>query len=321
MMVIRDLLNHLKRPLKVAFAVGFAAAICTLFIPNQYTSEARILPSQAMGGELGKLASAAATFGIAVPGTSDADDAYPDILNSRWMADHLLQRSYTFHERAWRFGKEHQKTQTLLDYLEAKNLDRAVKSMKDRFSAKQDLKTKLLTISVTTPSPDLSQQVCRQAVALLNDFVVNQTRTRGGNKAAFARQRLEEAKKEKAEAEQSFRTFLLSNRNYQSSPDPDTRLRGMKLESEFQLRTQIITNLSLSLEQALMDEKNDMPILNIVDAGNLPIEKSKPRRSMIVLGLFFLAGLATAGWEQRRFLIAWLFQSNPKGNGTCGSQS
>jgi uncharacterized protein involved in exopolysaccharide biosynthesis len=61
------------------------------------------------------------------------------------------------------------------------------------------------------------------------------------------------------------------------------RLKGTRLEAELRLRTQVVTTLAIAREQALMEEKNDMPILNVLDVGNLPLEKSGPARSQTVV--------------------------------------
>ena len=55
-----DLKASLKKPLQWALAAGLLTAGVTLFLPNYYRSEARLLPVEAkgIGGNLGGLASA-----------------------------------------------------------------------------------------------------------------------------------------------------------------------------------------------------------------------------------------------------------------------
>jgi len=308
-MTPKEIFQSIKRPLTLGLALGIATALITLFIANRYTSVAHVLPSQTSSGGLGQLA---ANFGIALPSQAAADDAYPDILNSRWMAEQLLKRTYTFSIRPWRFGREEKKTQTLMAYLEARDLDQGLMEFRDLFSASQDFKSKLLTLRATTLSPELSQQVCQGALDLLNDFVVNQSRTRGSNKAAFARQRLEDARQAKNKAEAEFRAFLSVNRNYQSCADPEIRFRGLRLEQELQLRNQLTSSLAMSLEQALMDEKNDQPVLNVVDQANLPIQKSGPPRSRICLLTFLVTTLGAWAWPHRRRIWSFLTPKGPR---------
>lgn len=305
---VLDLKANLKKSLQWALAAGFLTAVITLFMPNYYRSEARLLPveSKGLGGSLGGLATAAAAFGVAVPGGEGNDANFVDVLNSRWLREQLLQTEFQYHARSWRFGAEHLEKGTLYAYVDEKNMDRAVKKLGEVLSASRDLKTKVITLSAETRSPELSQQVVQRAGKLLEIFLQEKGRTRGGAKAIFAEARLADARREMDQAEDAFRRFLEGNRNYQSSADPAVRLKGTRLESELRLRQQLVTTLAMNREQALLEEKNDIPILNVLDQGNLPIDKSRPGRSSMVLGVIFLVTSSFMAWSYRERLKALL---------------
>ena len=275
-------------------------------MPNYYRSEARLLPveSKGLSGNLGGLATAAAAFGVSVPGGEGNDANFVDVLNSRWMREQLLQNEFQYHARSWLFGAEQVRKGTLYEYVDEKNMDRAVKELGKVLSASRDLKSRVITLSAETKSPDLSQQVVQRAGKLLEAFLQEKGRTRGGAKAIFAEARLADARLEMDQAEDAFRRFLEGNRNYQGSGDPAVRLKGTRLENELRLRQQLVTTLALNREQALLEEKNDLPILNMMDPGNLPIDKSKPARSVIVLAVMFLVGGGGWTWLNREWLRA-----------------
>ena len=302
-----DLLASLKRPLQWAIAVGLLTALYTLTMPNLYKSEARLLPVDSKGSSgLGGLASAAAAFGVSVPGGDSSDANFVDVLNSRWLREQLLNTEFQYHARSWRFGAEQAEKKTLYGYLEAKNMDRAIQGIGSILSASRDLKSKVISITAETTSPELSQHIVQQAAKLLETFNREKGRTRGGAKAAFAEARLAEGRREMDEAENAFRHFLEANRNYQTSSDPAVRLRGTRLETELRLRQQLVTSIAMNREQALLEEKNDIPILNMLDSGNLPIEKSKPARSVMVLLTMMLVGAGSWIWLNREWVKAKL---------------
>jgi len=305
---VLDLKASLKKPLQWAFAAGVLTAVITLFLPNYYRSEARLLPveSKGLGGGLGGLATAAAAFGVSVPGGEGNDANFVDVLNSRWLKEQLLQTEFQYHARSWRFGAERLEKGTLYDYVDEKNMDRAVKKVGEVLSAARDLKSKVITLSAETKSPELSQQVVQRAGKLLETFLQEKGHTRGGAKALFAEARLAEARGEMDQAEEAFRRFLEGNRNYQTSGDPAVRLRGTRLENELRLRQQLVTTLAMNREQALLEEKNDIPILNMLDPGNLPIEKSKPARSIVVLLATLLVAAGGWTWLNREWVRARL---------------
>ena len=315
-----DLKASLRKPLQWAVAAGLLTALVTLFLPNYYRSEARLLPveTKGLGGNLGGLASAAAAFGVSVPGGDSSDANFVDVLNSRWLKEQLLQTEFHYPARSWRFGAEHVQKGTLYEYVDEKNVDRALKELGKILSASRDLKSKVIAISAETKSPELSQLIVQRAGKLLEVFLQDKGRTRGGAKATFAEARLAEARREMDEAEDVLRHFLEGNRNYLTSGDPAVRLKGSRLETELRLRQQLVTTLAMNREQSLLEEKNDIPILNVLDPGNLPIEKSRPARSMVVLLTMMLAGGGGWLWLNRDWVRARLLadddeiQPNPK---------
>jgi len=297
-----DLKASLKKPIQWAFSAGLLTAVISLFMPNYYKSEARLLPVDPNASGMGGLAAAAAAFGVNVGGAGGSDANFVDILKSRWLKENLLNTEFRFQARSWRFGAKRPHQGTLYTYLEAKNMDRAVRQLDDILAATKDIKSNVITLAAETLSPELSQQVARRATELLNQFVVENSRTRGTEKATFAEARLTDARREMGQAEAAFQAFLESNRNYQMSGDPAVRLRGARLEAELNLRRQLVTTLAMNREQSLLDAKNDVPILNVLDEGNLPIEKSKPVRSRLVLLAAFLVGVATWAWQNRQWI-------------------
>ena len=275
-----------------------------------------MLPVEARAsGGLGNLATAAAAFGVNLPTGEGGDSNYVEILQSRNLREGLLGAEFIFSERGGLLSHPVNHKQTLYSYLKAKNLDRGLESLTSVVSANRDLKTKILTITAETRSPELSRQLAEKSVKLLEAYLVNRGQTRGSYKAAFASLRLEDARKECSTAEDALRRFLEGNRNYAVSQDPSVRLLGSRLEMELRLRQQLITTLAMNREQALMEEKNDVPILNILDSANLPIEKSRPRRSLMVLAFAFVAFLGVVGWDQRKWLQA-KFLEEPLSGGT-----
>ncbi len=296
--------------MQIGFIVAAVTAITTLALPNYYRSEARILPADAKStGNLGQLAAAAAAFGVGVPGAGDSGDAnFPDILVSRWTKERLLNTGFKFRQKSWFFGHETEHQQTLYAYLDAKNMDRALKDLDKILFVGKDLKTKIVTFGAETRSPELSQQITEKMGKDLEAFVMDKGHSKGGAKARFASDRLEDARAELAKAEEAFRRFIEVNRSYMISADPSVRLRGVSLEAEFKLRQQLVTTLSVNLEQALMEEKNDIPIVNMLDPANLPIEKSRPRRTVFVLMAFFGAAAVAWVWRNRGKLQTMVFE-------------
>lgn len=281
-----------------------ATALGSLFVKNHYTSEAKLLlMDQRAGGSLGAFAATAASLG-GLSGQEGSDAAYVDILNSRTIREAALASEYTYHERPWMFGAAKARHTTLQGYLKERTMDRALLALKRCVFISRDPKTRTILLAVETTSPDLSQQVAQRMLALMDEFLVTKSRTRGGLKAAYAERRLAEARMAMDLAEAALRTFSEANRNFLLSPEPAVRMKGIRLENEFKLRTQLVTTLALNQEQALLEEKNDLPVLNILEPGNLPQEKSWPSRGAWTALVFFLGGGLAAAIQSREWLLS-----------------
>jgi uncharacterized protein involved in exopolysaccharide biosynthesis len=301
----------MRQSLQFGIAGAVLTSLVLLFTPNYYRSVERILPveTKSIGNlsSLGNLSAAAAAIGVNLPGSDGSDANFVDILQSRWMADRLLQEQYSF---SWRrfpfFGRAETRTETLAEFLHCKNEDRAVEKLKKYFSASRDLKSKIIMVTADAPSPELSQLIVLNAGKLLEEFVKGKGRTKGGAKALFAEARLKEARGEMDQAVENFRAFLEVNRTYRTSMDPTIQLRGQSLESELRLRQQLVVNLAVTREQALLEEKDDIPIVNILDRGNLPLEKQWPPRALLIFGVFVSLFGGLLVWFNRHQLLEFV---------------
>lgn len=293
--------KSLARPFKWALAASVVCAALVIFLPNHFKSTARVLPgSDRQLPGLGQVAALAPMLGISGLGSSD-DAIYTEVLGSWWLHRRLLETSFRFHERSWRFGAEAERTCTWRDYLRRKTLDESIQSSMEHMKVRKDVKTRVITIDVETLSPDLSQALVRRTLELLDEFLREKTRTKGGSKARFAEARLKEAEKELTAAEDAMKKwFQAGHANYLTSADPTVRLEGAHLEGMLAMRKQAVLTLAALKEQALLEEKTDIPVLSILDDGNLPERKSRPTRSLMVMAVFALA-----------FLGAWLKDNHP----------
>lgn len=301
-----SLTAFLGRTLVRALAAGILVAGISLFISSEYRSTASILPDS-QNEQASTLMAAAATLGVRAPrGADDPGLTFPEILNSHWLAERLVTTPFDFTYRTGLVGPWHHQHETLKSYLGFTQTDRAIQALPGILSVRRDIKSGTLTLSAETKSAELSQQVVRTALALLEEFLTERKNTHGKVKAEFVRARIKDAEGQAQAAENALREFLARNKNYRLSGDPGIQLTGARLEAGLVLRRQVVATLTLNLEQALQEEKDRIPTLSILDNGNLPEIKSRPSRALLVLFAMILAGAASLAWDGRRHLLARL---------------
>jgi len=295
------------RDASLVSVIVFLAAIC---IPNEYTSEARILPKSVGGSSLiNSLMNAASVLGVGA-GQGDDGASYVDIINSRLIAEAALKREFSYGDR-WFFFKSFQPRKgSLSEYLKEENLDKAVDLFQRRLlSVDRDLKSGLITVRVKTRSPELSRSIIKTVLEDAESFLQRLSMGQGRSRERYSASRLVEAQIAARQSELALTRFASTHRNYHTSGDPAVRLTGARLEMDLSTRQQIVVALSMAQGQAQLEATNDIPILNLLDGGNLPSNKSGPRRGLWAISGFLIGGFFSISMRNRERITAYLLSS------------
>lgn len=111
---------------------------------------------------------------------------------------------------------------------------------------------------------------------------------------------------------------------------PSSTVEYLRLRQDYEVNAKVLALLEPMYEQAKYDEMRDIPVLNVLDAARVPMEKARPKRSIILastlVGTFVLAYLVIAivsyvrsftrrfrQYEQERGTIAAVSESRPAG--------
>ncbi|MFZ1683003.1 MAG: Wzz/FepE/Etk N-terminal domain-containing protein [Candidatus Zixiibacteriota bacterium] len=289
-----------------AASVSLTLVIC-LLIPNKYTSTAALLPTTNNDqiSDLKELA--AGTLGDLGLGSlkqvSDQSSAlYPQILSSRTISEAILKRSYKYDDDGA------QKSITLSEYVEQPNIDLELTALSELVGIWQDRKTGMVYLSVTTTYPELSANIVHAYLDELNDYNVNKRQSKARANQQFMARRLDEIKHELAQAEDSLLAFKEQNRNFDNSADPELQLELQRRERLAMVKSEEFGFLTKQHELARIDAVKDIPVVNVLDSGSVPIMKSWPRRSIYLLGALLgslFGGIVLSLWldisGKRRF--------------------
>lgn len=166
-----------------------------------------------------------------------------------------------------------------------------IENMRGRISVNLDEETGLLTSRVNLHDSRAAAELNRYVIQLLKDYVTDY-------RLEKARQDLEFVQQQQAEAKERFETSQLAlaefrDRNVSlSTARAQTELE--RLQDEKDLAFNVYNSLSQQLEQAKLRVQEQTPVFKVVQAVNVPSDKSSPRRGLIMaVSLFigFCAGL------------------------------
>jgi uncharacterized protein involved in exopolysaccharide biosynthesis len=163
--------------------------------------------------------------------------------------------------------------------------ERAVAKLRKIVSARVTPKTGVISISATTPDPELAPQIVARLIGEVNRINILSRQSQAGGEREFTGRRVVEAAQELRAAENQLQDFLQQNRDYHSAPR--TAIEEDRLARTVAMRQSIYTSVSQAYEQARIDEARDTPGLRVVEPATVPIS-SNPRglAPTIILGVF-----------------------------------
>ncbi|RKY62859.1 MAG: hypothetical protein DRP95_00445 [Candidatus Latescibacterota bacterium] len=296
-----DLFDYIEVLVKRRWLIVFGTAVCvlttliySLTAEKRYKAEATILPAeerdylaQLLGGAGGQPA----------PGRS----FYIDILKSIPVTKAVLEKEYTYHVD----GEE--RKGTLMEYFRARTVHQGIRALQDIAKFSEARNTGIITISVTTTSPDLSAAVANEYVRQLQIYNTERRKTRAKEQMEFIEKRLKEVKRELAEAEQKLADFKKRNRNLitlSSGPEgkssisfssPELAMELSRLEREVTVKSDLFQTLTRQYELVRIEAKKETPVIEVLNYAEPPDRPTGKGKKFLLLLSFVTGGFVSVG--------------------------
>lgn len=315
---LADIWTFLRRNrlwILAGFLVGFTVgAIYAFRKPNQYSSQVTVMPEvQAKGaGGLGNLGSLAGLAGINLEGLSASSDAirpdlYPTVMQSVPFALHLLKQPVT--------ERDQQKAISLQAFIEkhssksilslvgswlspskeegtgprlsnpgvlalSKEQEEQVLYVQQVVSINYDKKTGIVTIGAILPDPVVAATVAQQALDYLTNYITGYRTEKAHKEVEFLNKQVDSARKRYQQAEISLSGFRDRNRNLFMNT---AKIEEQRIQAEFLLAQELYNSLTKQLELAKIKVQEQTPVFKILNPAQVPLRKSKPSRTIIML--------------------------------------
>ena len=295
-LVIAALVRH-RRPLAVwpTLLATLVVGVSLLF-PRTYTASSSFAPVQVDASTLSSLAGLASQFGVAMPQANAAQSPafYADLLKSRPILEALVDSQYRVRVDS---GMAKGDLVTFFDIHGSPlpmRRELTILAMRDHLLADFDPRTGVVEFSARTKWRDLSYEIARNALALVNDFNLRSRQQQAEAQRAFAESRLSATRGELAAAEDALGKFMQRNRSFAN--DPVLSVEHDRLSRDVQIKQQIYLSLAQSFEQSRLDAVRNTPTINIVAEPSIPIIPD--RRYLFLKGVaaFVFGFLVIAGF-------------------------
>jgi len=251
-----------------------------LVAPKHYEATAQIaIDAPTQFGALGDLAGLAAQFGVpTASGTSPfyfaALGSNTDVLE-RVLNMPIAVRDSTVHLiDLYRPGLQSQPEL---------RLQKAMRDIDQDIDVSTDIKSGLVTVTVTQTDPVLAVAVTDSLVNTMDIVGRQRLRSRARAEREYTEVGLDSARRKLRQIEDSLERFYDTNRTIEGAPR--LKLAETRFLRELDLRRSVVVTLQQNFENAKLEEIRSTPLLTVVQHPLVPGKPSWPKKSvMAILG-------------------------------------
>lgn len=293
--LFNTLLRYRFMILFLALASGFYAGWKSFRSARSYTAEAQFMPKG--GGGQSQLSGIAAQFGVSIGGGGGTQSTqfYLDLLESRPLLSPVADKQYTVRTDSGVVTGNLIRIFRINDAKPAVRRAKVINSLKSAIAGTASVKTGVITLAVTSRSPELAQQIAQNVLDQLNVYNLERRLVAAAAERGFVERRVDEASAQLRQAESDLGYFLETNRLYRTSPQ--LTLEFGRLQRAMDMRQAIYTSLMTALETARIEEMRDLPVITVVESPELPLDPNKrggARKAALGLFVGLAVGIALA---------------------------
>ena len=157
-----------------------------------------------------------------------------------------------------------------------------------------------VTISATMPEAKASAQLTLKAQTLLQDYALKFKTQKSIEQLKYIEDRYLEKQQEFTKIKIEFARFQDQN-NAVNTALGKTML--LQLQSDYDLVFSVYTELAKQLETQRLQVKKDTPLFTVLKPVNIPIERSAPKRFLILAVYLFLGLVLSIGYVLVRPIV------------------
>ncbi len=162
-----------------------------------------------------------------------------------------------------------------------------------KISIANDKKEGFVSLNVVEGNPLIAAQVAKVTEKVLQDWIIEHKIKNAKAQYEFIEKQFEVKQKEFFSIQDQLAGYMDRNQNVLSATYL-TRLE--RLQAEFDLVNTVYSELAKQKEQAAIQLSKDTPTFSVLDPVEVPKEKTGPKKSLYVLGAFFIGLIFTGVW-------------------------
>jgi len=305
-----------KQIIIISFVFVLVGVTAALRSPVVYTSSTTFIHSQTEPSSNSGLSGVASLVGINLGGISSGSEIpatmYPQIAEGVQFKRDLLN-SYIDEKGQIKlesfladyYAIEKSVTENSNRLFVSEYEDELFNVIDDIISISVNQKDGFVTISAVMPDSEYAANTCINAREILQETVINNKIKSAKQKLEYSEQQLASKRIEFEEIQNKLAYFNDSNLNLVTSSVINER---EKLEAEFQIINAVMIELSKQVEQRKLQVSEDTPVFSIVKEASMPVKRSSPKRTQMVLIFGFIGLIASISYTLAKSPVAHILK-------------
>ena len=331
--LIKKVYNEKKLIFTCSIIAAIVGVIFALFQPNQYTSSTTFIPQLSSGAKTpsSSLSGLASLAGINLGGMESSSEfpptLYPQVVNGVpfkldllsneiklnnkvvLVKDYFLEKKSSINIvgtiKKYTIGLP----SLILSLFKDKDLKEPFNESEIYIVTEQDknlfnvLNNSLslsineqegfITISYTDTNKNVAAQITQIAQNLLQEKIIEFKNKSSKEMLDFATKQYSDKKESYEKLQDERAVFVDKNINISSSLFQNKLSR---IESELSIAQNVVQQLAAQVEQAKLQVNKDTPVFTTINPVTVPLERSAPKRSQIVIIYLFLGFIISSGY-------------------------
>jgi uncharacterized protein involved in exopolysaccharide biosynthesis len=263
------------------------AIVYSLLATHWYKSQVTIIPSPGdkNASILDQFKGVASMVGIDLNSGMDIYAFFPDIIYSNYVIDKLIDQKYNlkeFDEPISLYGLWQVDTTLLTDHEKYTELEKARKKLRTKYIfASIDQKTGILNLIVEAPtSPELAANLANSITTYLNQYLIQYSHSNTIEQINYIKKSIKNTKEDLKRTSVEFKEFLDKNLDRSS---PAKTMQYEMLKAKWDMHSSLNNELNRQLKMAEIEKIKNNQIVNVLQYATPAIERSFPKRSIIVI--------------------------------------
>ena len=281
--ILQKIIDDKSKLFSLLFLSMVFSVVLNIILPKKYVAEMSITQSSPnLSSGLGNVSSIASSFGINLNNMKGDVFYLPNLIQSNSLKKSIVQKERVIDNNSTNLVEYF--NNPFLPFQQLDDDEKLINSI-EVFSSNlillEDQNSGMITVKFISDSPSLSEEVLSDINVYLNRYLNSGINLQASSMLELINEEISITKSELNSVEDQLALFIDENRNYFDSPN--LVLQFKRFERDIEILNQKYTNLIIQQTMAMIEEKKQLPKLNIISE---PFSDTSPYSPSLINILF-----------------------------------